>query len=99
MADQASIRVNGRHSPMAWLLYLTKLTIEVDGTPQTGSWGDRTVSVAPGRHEVKVYFKYLTKARCCEAGVTVDVADGRSVAMEYRTPMMMTAPGRLAVIG
>jgi hypothetical protein len=49
MADEVTIRVNGRHSPMAWLLYLTKLTIEVDGTPEKGSWGDRTVSVAPGR--------------------------------------------------
>ena len=73
--------------------------IEVDGTPETGSWGDRTVSVTPGRHEVKVYFKYLTKARCCEASATVDTANGQAVAMEYRTPMMMTAPGRLSVLG
>lgn len=99
MAEKATIRVNGRHSPMAWLLYLTKLTVEIDGTPQTGPWGDRTISVAPGRHEVKVYFKYMTKARCCEAGVTVDAADGATVSMEYRSPMMMTSPGRLAVLG
>ncbi|GAA1949389.1 hypothetical protein [Catenulispora subtropica] len=99
MAEEATIRVNGRHSPMAWLLYMTKLTIEVDGTPQQGSWGERTISVAPGRHEVKIYFKYITKARCCEAGATVDVGEGQSVAMEYRTPMMMTAPGRLTVLG
>jgi hypothetical protein len=83
---------------MAWLLYLTKLTIEIDGTPQPGAWGERTISVKPGRHEVKVYFKYLAKARCCEAEVTVAVAPGRTVAMEYRTPMMMTAAGRLAVL-
>lgn len=99
MAQKATIRVNGRHSPMAWLLYLTKLTIEVDGTPQKGSWGDRTIPVTPGRHEVKVYFKYMAKARCCEAGTMVDVVDGRTVAMEYRTPMMMTSPGRLTVLG
>jgi hypothetical protein len=98
MPEQTTIRVNGKHSPMAWLLYLTKLTIEVDGTPQPGSWGDRTVSVAPGRHEVKVYFKYLGKSRCCEAGVTVDTTTG-PVSMQYRTPMMMTAPGRLTVLG
>lgn len=84
---------------MAWLLYLTKLTIEIDGTPQAGSWGERTVSVAPGRHEVKVYFKYLAKARCCEASAKVDVADGQTVAMEYRSPMMMTSSGRLTVLG
>ncbi|MEY9932660.1 hypothetical protein ABH926_007311 [Catenulispora sp. GP43] len=99
MAQRTTIRVNGRHSPMAWLLYLTKLTIEVDGTPQRGSWGDRTISVAPGRHEVKVYFKYIAKARCCEAGLTVDTTDGQTVSMEYWTPMMMTAPGRLTVLG
>lgn len=99
MADQTTIRVNGRHNPLAWLLYFTKLTVEVDGTPERGSWGDRTISVAPGRHEVKVYFKYIAKARCCEAGVTVDAADGQTVALQYRTPMLMTAPGRLTVLG
>jgi hypothetical protein len=99
MAEKATIRINGRHSPMAWLLYATKLTIEVDGTPERGSWGDRTVSVTPGRHEVKIYFKYITKARCCEAWAKVDAVDGQTIAMEYRTPMMMTAPGRLTVLG
>ena len=98
MAEKATIRINARHSPMAWLLYLTKVTIEVDGTPEKGSWGDRTVSVSPGRHEVKIYFKYMTKARCCEAGVTVSATDGQTIVMEYRTPMMMTAPGKLAVL-
>ena len=98
MSDEVTIRINGRHSPMAWLLYLTKLTIEVDGTPEKGSWGDRTIAVAPGRHEVKVYFKYLTKTRCCEASAIIDTTNGQTVAMEYRTPMMMTAPGRLTVL-
>ena len=99
MAAEATIRVNGRHSPLAWLLYLTKLTIEIDGAPQKGAWGDRAVTVTPGRHEVKIYFKYITKARCCEAGATVDAGDGQTVAMEYRTPMWMTSAGRLKVIG
>jgi len=99
MAQKATLRIKGRHSPMAWLLYATKLTIEVDGTPEKGSWGDRTISVAPGRHEVKIYFKYITKSRCCEASVTVNATDGQTIAMEYRTPMMMTAPGRLTVLG
>jgi len=99
MAAQATIRINGRHSPLAWLLYLTKLTVEIDGAPETGSWGDRTATVPPGRHEVKIYFKYLTKSRCCEAAVTVDAADGQTVALQYRTPLLMTAAGRLTVIG
>lgn len=99
MAEEANIRVNGRHSPLAWLLYATKLTIEIDGAPQRGPWGDRAISVTPGRHEVKVYFKYIAKARCCEAAATVDAGDGQTVTMEYRTPMLMTSPGRLKVLG
>jgi hypothetical protein len=99
MTEQATVRINARHSPMAWLLYMTKITIEVDGWPQRGSWGDRTLSITPGRHEVKVYFKYITKARCCEAAVVVDTVAGQTIAMEYRTPVMMTAPGRLTVLG
>ena len=99
MAEQVTIQVNARHSPLAWLLYLTKITIEVDGAPQKGSWGDRTVSVAPGQHNVAVYFKYLTKARCCEASMTVDAAEGQTVALDYRTPVLMTAPGKLTKRG
>lgn len=52
----------------------------------------------------KACFKYLAKARCCESSATVDTTNGQTVAMEtvameYRTPMMMTSPGRLTVLG
>jgi hypothetical protein len=83
---------------MQFFLYFVRLTIEVDGKTQSGSWRNRFVPLAPGSHQVDVYFRYLFKARCCAAGVNVQVTDGQTVTLEYRTPQLMTSPGRLAVV-
>jgi hypothetical protein len=93
------IEIIGRHNPLAWLLYFTKLTIEVDGQPQQGPWRrQRFIAVPPGEHTVKVFFKYLAKARCCEAGTVVQVAPGHVTGLEYRAPQLMTSPGKLKAV-
>ena len=57
MADESgSITVVAKHSPLAFLLYSTKFVIEVDGTEHEGSWGERSVAVAPGDHTVRMWF-------------------------------------------
>ena len=37
----AAIVVNAGHSPMAFLLYMSKVTITIDGVPESGAWGSR----------------------------------------------------------
>jgi hypothetical protein len=96
-SGQATLLVTAKHNPLAWILYFCKLSVEVDGDAQPGKWGQRPVSVAPGPHDVKVYFKYLMKARCGEAAVNVVATDGHTVAIEYKAPKLMTNPGRIAV--
>ncbi|MFJ9151609.1 hypothetical protein ACIRP7_26920 [Streptomyces sp. NPDC102270] len=58
-----------------------RLTLEVDGKAQSGSWRSRFVPLAPGTHQVNVYFRYPFKTRCCAAGVTVQVTDGQKVTL------------------
>lgn len=98
MSTQTGISVQGRHNPMQVFLYFIRLTVEVDGKAQSGAWRSRFIPLAPGSHQVNVFFRYLFKARCCEAGITVQVAGDQTVTLEYRTPQLMTSPGRLAVI-
>ncbi|MFJ1811218.1 MULTISPECIES: hypothetical protein [unclassified Streptomyces] len=95
---RTGISLQGRHNPMQFFLYFVRLTIEVDGKAQSGSWRSRFVPLAPGAHRVNVYFRYLFKARCCAADVTVQITDGQEVTLEYRAPQLMTSAGRLAVV-
>jgi hypothetical protein len=98
-APGEGIEIIGRHSPLAWLLYFTRLTVEVDDQPQRGPWRQaRFIAVPPGEHNVKVFFKYLAKVRCCEAGTVVQVAPGQVTRLEYRAPRLMTSPGKLKVV-
>lgn len=98
MSTRTGISLQGRHNPMQVFLYFVRLTIEVDGKAQSGSWRSRFVPLAPGSHRVDVYFRYLFKARCCAADVTVQVTDGETVTLEYRAPQLVSSPGRLAVV-
>jgi hypothetical protein len=85
---------------MQVFLYFVRLTVEVDGKAQSGAWrSPRFIPLTPGSHQVNVYFRYLFKARCCEAGINVQVAEDQTVTLEYRTPQLMTSPGRLTVVG
>lgn len=97
MSTQTGISVQGRHNPMQVVLYFVGLTVEVDGEARSGSWRSRFIPLAPGSHQVNVYFRYF-KPRCCEAGITVQVAGDQTVALEYRAPQLMTSPGRLTVV-
>jgi len=93
------IEIIGRHNPLAWLLYFTKLTVEVDGQPEPGPWRrQRYFAVPSGQHRVNVFFKYLAKARCCEASTDVQVAPGQVTKLEYRAPQLMTSPGKLNIL-
>ncbi|HEY7947435.1 MAG TPA: hypothetical protein VID75_07155 [Acidimicrobiales bacterium] len=92
---QATLLVNATHNPLAWLLYFTKLIVEVDGDAQPGPWGERSVFVTPGPHDVRIYFKYLMKARTGEAAVSVAASEASPVSVRYKAPRLMTNAGRI----
>jgi hypothetical protein len=91
------IEVTGRHNPLAWILYLVPLKVEVDGRAESGSWGARFITAAPGQHQVSVYFPYLFRPRCCEGSASVTVSPGQVSKVDYRAPMLMFSPGKLKV--
>ena len=93
----ATIQVETKHSPLAWLLYLTKVQIAVDGQPATLPWGTHEFQVPPGQHDVAVSFGYFGKQRG-PASSTVTADDSQPVRLRYRAPFMMFSPGRMSAV-
>jgi hypothetical protein len=91
------VEVTGRHNPLAWILFLVPLKVEVDGQAESGSWGSRFIAVPPGQHRVSVYFPYLFRPRCCEGSASVTVSPGQVTRVDYRAPLFMFSPGKLTV--
>lgn len=94
--SDGSITVAAGHSPLAFLLTMTKFVIEVDGIEHEGPWGERTVSVAPGQHTVRMWFRYLG-GRCGAAEVSVSAAAGATTSISYRAPVFVYSKGKVKV--
>src|SRR5205807_235829 len=94
MADpEVSVGVRAKHNPLAFLLLLTKIVIEVDGAEQDGPWGERTVMVTPGQHTVRMWFRYLGR-KCGVAEVSINAAPGATTSISYRAPIFVFSPGK-----
>ena len=91
----ATIQLEAKHSPLAWLLYLTKLQVAIDGQPATLAWGNHTFPVPPGSHAVSVSFGYLGKQRGV-ATSTVMADESRPAQLRYRAPIFMFSAGKMS---
>jgi hypothetical protein len=96
-ATGEGIEVTGRHNPLAWILYLLPLKVEVDGQVESGPWGTRFIAVPPGQHQVSVFFPYLFNARTCEGSASVTVNPGQVTRVSYRAPIFIFSSGKIKV--
>ena len=94
---QATIVVRTRIFPLAFLLYLFRTVVTVDGTPWELKWGESVFPVAPGWHEVKVASKYIWGLIGINS-VDVQVAEGQTVTVAYRSPFLVFMKGKIAVV-
>lgn len=92
-----AIEVTAKFFPLAFLLFMTKPTITIDGNPNTASWGTHRFDVSPGRHTVKVFFKYLWLDEAGANSIDVDVPAGETVRVRFYMPPWMFAKGSLKV--
>jgi hypothetical protein len=97
-APGEGIEASGRHNPLAWILYLIPLTVEVDGQATSGPWNQsRFIPVPAGEHNVSIYFPYLWMSRCCEGKAVVRVTPGQFTRVVYRAPVFVFSPGKVSV--
>jgi hypothetical protein len=90
------IRLTAQHSPMAWLLYFTKLTVSIDGNAQTLGWGTHVFPTSAGIHELQVTCGYLGSPRW-PATLKVPVTEGQETRVSYSTPPWMFAQGKMSI--
>jgi hypothetical protein len=99
-AGGSAIRVKTGFRPLAFMLYLTKTRLAVDGGPEAMQpWGETIIPVAPGRHGVECWFRWGVYSKAGDASVAVDVAPGQTVFVEYRAPFLVFSPGKWKVDG
>jgi hypothetical protein len=94
--QQSAIVVKTRVFPLAFLLYLFKTLVTVDGTTWTLPWGEHTFPVAPGTHQVGIAFKYIFGPTGANQA-TVQVAPGQVVQVDYRSPFIVFMKGKLTL--
>jgi hypothetical protein len=94
MSDEtATIEVTTSHMPGSVAQEAVNPTIEVDGVPQQGKWGLNVLAVAPGRHTLKAYHKWLVFREAYASTTTVDVAEGQTVRLGWHTGAAAFRPG------
>ena len=95
MAESAAIDIHLKFFPLAFILYLIKPRLEVDGSqPMMVSWGTARFPVAPGQHRLRAYVPYLVFRFMGDATVVVDVAPGRVILATWSAPWLAFLPGK-----
>ena len=97
-AAAATIEVTTSHMPGSVAQEAVNPIIEVDGEPRQGIWGLNTLSVAPGRHTLKAYHKWLLFREAYGSSTTVDVAAGQTVRLEWHTGAAAFKPAVWSVL-
>ncbi|MDZ4169524.1 MAG: hypothetical protein U1E26_07700 [Coriobacteriia bacterium] len=95
MSDMTTvIEVTTSHVPGSTYQDLVNPTIEVDGEPLQGAWGVNTLTVAPGRHTLKAYHKWLVFRQAYASSITVDVAPGQTLRLGWHTGYTAFRPAK-----
>ncbi|MFT4200375.1 hypothetical protein [Gordonia sp. (in: high G+C Gram-positive bacteria)] len=89
------LQLTTKFFPLAWILFLLKPKIEINGQPIPGRWGVNSIPLPPGQHHVHVHVPYLLPPRMGPADMLVTIAPQQNVPMEYRAPMWAFSKGSM----
>ncbi|HUQ62195.1 MAG TPA: DUF2510 domain-containing protein [Acidimicrobiales bacterium] len=92
-----AIRVTTGYLALAFILQLVRTRVVVDGRLYELPWGTTVFPVYPGRHRVRVSFKYLFMTDAGANQADVDVTPGQTVEVNYRAPWLVFLKGRMTV--
>ena len=92
---KTGVEVKVRFFPLAFFFFFCTPTIVVDGKAHRKSWGTHFFEMEPGRHTVKIFFRYLFMAECGANSIAVTVEEGKINRIEYYMPPWMFAKGSI----
>jgi hypothetical protein len=91
---QSQIVVKTKFFPLAFLLFFFKPKLHLDGGPPIQvSWGETTIPVGPGRHQVRAYVPYLFLSTMGDSSTEVDVPPGATVRVRWYAPLLIFLKG------
>ena len=97
---ESGIAVRTKFFALGFLLYFFRPKIHVDdGYAIDQPWGTYFFAVPPGRHTVRCYVPYLFYRTMGDNSVSVDVAPGQVVDVQWRAPWLVFLKGKFIVGG
>src|SRR6202035_2270688 len=89
-ATSAAIEIVATFFPLAFILFFFPPTFVVDGQAWRGTWRQpMPVQVTPGRHVVRVFFRYLGIMDAGVGEIEVDVPSGSARRVTYKAPWLV----------
>jgi hypothetical protein len=83
----------------AFFLYACMPRIEIDGAVEKRYWGSHFFATSSGKHNIKVYYRYLAMDQCGANDIDVTVTEGNITTVEYFMYPWMFAKGALKTVG
>jgi hypothetical protein len=100
MTESASIRtgveITTKVFPMAFLLLFYKTNVTIDGVTSAVPWGTHFYELEPGRHNIRIGFRYMLGKNMGESQIDVDVSSGQVTKILYRSPLVVFSPGTIS---
>lgn len=82
--------------PLAWIFFLIKPKIEIDGHQYPNAvWGGNNIPLPPGQHHVHVHAPYLIPTRVGPVDTTINVVPNQVVQLEYKLPVFIFSKGAI----
>jgi hypothetical protein len=98
MSNQPSgIKFNAKLSLWFILSSIFPLTIEIDGTPIKGAWGEQFLNLAPGTHHLSASWKLYWVLPVNAASLDVTVPEGGVVPVRYKLRWIWFLPGKMYI--
>jgi len=94
--SQTGIEMTTKYFILNFLVVIFPLTINIDGQDITGKWGNQFYPTAPGPHTVTVTWKLYWFLPVNKATMSVTLAEGQVLRLQYYVPWFFFLPGKLA---
>jgi hypothetical protein len=95
--DETGIEVSTGFFPLAWILLFCTPRIAIDDRVRKRPWGTYFFPVAPGRHDVEIWFPYLFSQQCGKNSQRVDVEAGATTRVSFFMWPLMFLSGSMNV--
>ena len=95
--DQAVIEVTTSFHFLAFILYLCKPRVAINGHESTQRWGAVAIPVPPGRYQVEAWTNYFIAPEMGRNGVVVDAMPGTVTRVRWKAPWLIFLKGSITV--